>query len=68
LCEDFGRANRKEEVLEGVMKYWLHLLGTDETNLFADTMGQQRKERGNTGTNRTKQKLLRLGPEQQQSG
>lgn len=71
LCVEFGDGKQ-----EGVMKYWLHLLGTHETKLFADTMGQQRNDRGNTVMNRIKQKLVRLGPEgylgerkeQQQSG
>lgn len=62
LCEEFGEG-KKEGGSFRVMKYWLHLLGTDETNLFADTMGQQRKDRGNTVMNRIKQKLVRLGPE-----
>jgi hypothetical protein len=47
--KNLGRANRKQKVLEGATKYWLHLLGTGETNLFADTMEQQRQERGTLG-------------------
>jgi hypothetical protein len=62
LC-DLERVHRKQKVLKGVMKYWLCLFGTDETNLFADTMEEQRKERGNTGMNRIEQELERLGSE-----
>jgi hypothetical protein len=59
--KELGRANRKEKVLERVLKYWLSLLGTDETNLFADTTGQQRTERGSNGMSRIKQELERFG-------
>jgi hypothetical protein len=33
-------SNRKEKVSEGVMKYWLRLLETDETNPLGDKVGE----------------------------
>jgi hypothetical protein len=43
--KDLGRANRIEESVRGIIKYWLRLLETDETNPLGDAVGQQGRGR-----------------------
>jgi hypothetical protein len=40
-----GRANRTEESIAAIMKYWLRLLETDETNPSGDAVRRQRSGR-----------------------
>jgi hypothetical protein len=44
--EGLGTADRKDRVLKRVMRYWLRLLETDETNTLGDALGQQKGKEG----------------------
>jgi hypothetical protein len=53
--------NRKEKILERVMKHCLRPLETHDTNPVQDALRQQKKEEGNNWMSTTKQELERLG-------
>jgi SOS response regulatory protein OraA/RecX len=55
------RTNRKEKVVERVLRYWQRSWEIDETSLLEDALKQQSLEKGNNWLNKIKQELARLG-------
>jgi hypothetical protein len=53
--KELGRANRKEKVIERVLRYWQRLWEMDETSLLGDALKQQSLEKGNDWLNKIKQ-------------
>jgi hypothetical protein len=58
---ELGRTNRKEEVIERVLRYWQRLWEMDEMSLLGDALKQQSLEKGNKWLNKLKQELEILG-------
>jgi hypothetical protein len=59
--KELGRTNRKEKVLETVLRHWQRLREMDETSLFGDALKQQSLEKGDNRLNNIKQELETLG-------
>jgi hypothetical protein len=58
VCEkEIGRANRKEEVTERVLRYWQRLREMDEISLLGDALKQQSLEKGKNWLNKIIQEL-----------
>lgn len=47
ICEGTGEYNKKGNILERVMKYWIRLREIQKTNLLGDTLGQHNRNGGN---------------------
>jgi hypothetical protein len=58
--KELGRINRKEKVMERVLRYWQRLWEIDETSLLGNALKQQSLEKGNNWLNKIKQELERL--------
>jgi ribosomal protein L11 methylase PrmA len=59
--KELGRANRKEKVIERVLRYWQRLREMDEMSSLGDALKQQRLEKGKNWLNKIKQELEGLG-------
>jgi hypothetical protein len=59
--KELGRTNRKEKVIERVLRYWQRLWEMDETSLLGDALKQQSLDKGDNWLNKIKQELERLG-------
>jgi hypothetical protein len=59
--KELGRTNRKEKVIERVLRYWQRLREMDEMNLLGDALKQQSLEKGKNWLNKIKQELEGLG-------
>jgi hypothetical protein len=46
---ELGRTNRKEKVIERVLRYWQRLREMDEMSLLGDALKQQSLEKGKIG-------------------
>jgi L-lactate utilization protein LutB len=61
--KELGRTNRKEKVMERVLRYWQRLWEMDEVGFLRDTIKKQSLEKGNNWLNKIKYELERLGVE-----
>jgi hypothetical protein len=59
--KELGRTNRKEKVMERVLRYWQRLQEMDEMSLLGDALKQQSSEKGKNWLNKIKQELEGLG-------
>jgi hypothetical protein len=59
--KELGRTNRKEKVIERVLRYWQRLRGMDEMSLLGDALKQQSLEKGKKWLNKIKQEIEGLG-------
>jgi hypothetical protein len=55
--KELGRTNRKEKVIERVLRYWQWLQEMDEMSLLGDAQKQQSLEKGKNWLNKIKQEL-----------
>jgi alcohol dehydrogenase YqhD (iron-dependent ADH family) len=58
---ELGRTNRKEKVVERIVKYWKRLWDMDETSLLRKALKQQTIEKGENWLKKLEQELNRLG-------
>jgi hypothetical protein len=59
--KELRRTNRKEKVMERVLRYWQRLQEMDEMSLLGDSLKQQSLEKGKNWLNKIKQELERTG-------
>jgi hypothetical protein len=59
--KEHGRTNRKEKVIERVLRYWQRLREMDEMSLLGDALKQQSLEKGKNWLNKLKRELEGLG-------
>jgi hypothetical protein len=55
--KELGRTNRKEKVMERVLRYWQRLREMYEMSLLGDELKQQSLEKGNNWLNKIRQEL-----------
>jgi hypothetical protein len=56
-----GGTNRKEKVVQGVLKYWQRLWEMVKISLLGDALKEQSLENGNNWLNKIKQKSQGIG-------
>jgi hypothetical protein len=59
--KELGRTNRKEKVMERVLRYWQRLREMDKMSLLGDALKQQSLGKGKNWLNKIKQELEGLG-------
>jgi hypothetical protein len=59
--EELGRTNRKEKVIERVLRYWQRLREEVKMSLLGDALKQRSLEKGKKWLNKIKQELEGLG-------
>jgi hypothetical protein len=58
---ELGRTNRREKVVERIVKYWKRLWDTDETSLLREALKQQTIEKGENWLQKLEQEPNSLG-------
>jgi hypothetical protein len=58
---ELGRTNRKEKVVERIVKYWTRLWEMDETSLLREALEQQTIKKGENWLKKLEQELNSLG-------
>jgi cell fate (sporulation/competence/biofilm development) regulator YmcA (YheA/YmcA/DUF963 family) len=58
---ELGRTNRKEKVVERIVKYWKRLWEMDETSLLREALKQQTIQKGENQLKKLEQELNSLG-------
>jgi cell fate (sporulation/competence/biofilm development) regulator YmcA (YheA/YmcA/DUF963 family) len=58
---ELGRTNRKEKVVERIVRYWKRLWDMDETSLLREALKQQTIEKGENQLKKLEQELNSLG-------
>jgi hypothetical protein len=61
MIKSYEEKNRKEKVIERVLRYWQRLREMDEMSLLVDALKQQSLQKGKNWFNKIKQELEGLG-------